>query len=190
MRFISGPAEWHRVSSEREWRVGGLVAMAKEYVRIRFALDPTDWHGAPTEILWAEPYSDGRKRGFQLMNSPFYARGASYLDIVTVTLAPDKLVLNYAGTIEKSGHSNIWIQIKLPEPSGFESYLASLRQLGCTYESTSMNTDDTRLYSIDVPPETDMDRVLSILEQGEASDIWLFMISHLVHKSNRTTTRG
>jgi hypothetical protein len=81
--------------------------MNQNYIKIRFLLDTADWHGFPSERLWAEPIWDGTKKIFRLMNSPFYARGVSFLDIVDVVPAADGSGLVYAGTIEKSGHSTV-----------------------------------------------------------------------------------
>lgn len=159
--------------------------MAQEYAKIRFLLDPTDWHRSSAETVWAEPFSDGRRRGFKLLNSPFYARGVSYLDIVDVTLAPDKSALEYAGTIEKSGHSNIWLLVRSPPPARFDDCWASLRRLGCTYESSSEDTADCKrtLYAVDVPPEAHIERVFSIIGQAQDEDVWDLQIGHLAHET-------
>jgi hypothetical protein len=158
--------------------------MNENHMKVRFELDPADWHGSSAETLWAETVWVGTKKALRLMNSPFYARGVSYLDVVDVILAPDKLGLDYAGTLEKSGHSTIWLQVSSPPPPGFDEYWSSLQRLGCTYESASMNTEDGKriLYSVDVPTEANIDRVLSIVEQGQARDVWIFQIPHLAHK--------
>lgn len=84
--------------------------MPDNYTKIRFNLNPEDWHGAPAELLWAEPIGPKGSRVFRLMNSPYYARGVSYLDIVRAEEAPDGLGLDYAGTVESSGHSTVWLQ--------------------------------------------------------------------------------
>jgi hypothetical protein len=160
------------------------VEMNKNYIKVRFLLDPADWHGASSELLWTEPIWGGTKKIFRLMNSPFYARGVSFLDIVDVVPASDGAGLDYAATIEKSGHSTIWLLVPSPPPLGFDNYWSSLQQLGCTYEYSSEDTEvgKRRLYSVDVPTETDIDRVLSIIEQGQAKDIWIFQIGDLAHK--------
>jgi hypothetical protein len=99
------------------------------------------------------------------MNSPFYARGVSYLDVVDVILAPDKLGLDYAGTLEKSGHSTIWLLVPDDLPASFKEHWPSLQRLSCTYEWSSEDMADgkQKLYSVDVPAETDIDEVLSIV---------------------------
>jgi hypothetical protein len=92
--------------------------------------------------------------------------------------------IDYAGTVEKSGHSTIWLMVPFGPPAGFNNYWLSLERLHCTYESSSMDTTDGKqtLYSVDIPPETDIDAILSIIEEGQADDVWIFQIGDLAHK--------
>jgi hypothetical protein len=158
--------------------------MNENYMKVRFELDPEDWHGSSAETLWAETIWLGTKKALRLMNSPFYARGVSYLDVVDVILAPDRLGLDYAGTLEKSGHSTIWLLVPDDLLAGFKKYWPSLGRLGCTYEGSSENTVDGKqtLYSVDVPAETDIDAVLSIVEEVQDRNVWIFQIGDLAHK--------
>jgi hypothetical protein len=158
--------------------------MNENYMKLRFLLDPADWHGSSAETLWIEPLWDGTMKVFRLMNSPFHARGVSYLDIVRAMPAPDGYGIDYAGTVEKSGHSTIWLMVPFGPPAGFNNYWLSLERLHCTYESSSMDTTDGKqtLYSVDIPPETDIDAILSIIEEGQADDVWIFQIGDLAHK--------
>jgi hypothetical protein len=158
--------------------------MNENYMKVRFLLNPEDWHGSSAELLWAETIRLGTKNVLRLMNSPFYARGISYLDVVDVILAPDKLGLDYAGTLEKSGHSTIWLLVPDDLPAGFKDYWQSLKRLGCTYEWSSEDTVDgkQKLYSVDVPAETDIDAVLSIVEEAQDKNVWIFQIGDLAHK--------
>jgi hypothetical protein len=61
-----------------------------ELTKIRFRLDPNDWHGRPSETLWAEAVS-GATAGsaFRLRNSPMFACGVSFLDIVRAARSAD-----------------------------------------------------------------------------------------------------
>jgi Domain of unknown function (DUF4265) len=167
--------------------------MNENYMKLRFLLDPEDWHGASAELLWIEPLWGGTMKVFRLMNSPFYARGVSYLDIVRAVPAPDGYGIDYAGIVEKSGHSTIWLLVPSGPPAGFNSCWLSLARLHCTYESSSEDTEDGKqtLYSVDVPPETDIDAVLSIVEDGQANDVWIFQIGDLARKrATAPETRG
>jgi hypothetical protein len=158
--------------------------MDENYIKLRFFLDPADWHGSSAELLWTEPIWGGTTKVFRLMNSPFFARGVSYLDVVRAIPAPDGLGLDYAGTIEKSGHSTIWLMVPSGPPAGFHNYWVSLQKLHCNYEGEFMNTagGGQTLYAIDVRPEADIGSVLSIIEEGQANNVWNFQIGDLVHK--------
>jgi hypothetical protein len=158
--------------------------MDENYIKLRFPLDPADWHGSSAELMWTEPIWGGTTKVFRLMNSPYFARGVSYLDIVRAIPAPDGYGLDYAGIIEKSWHSTIWLMVPSGPPAHFNNYWSPLQQMHCTYEGQFMNTEAGKqtLYSVDVPPETDIDSVLSIIEEGQANNIWNFQIGDLASK--------
>ena len=152
--------------------------MPDSYTRIRFNLNREDWHGETAEILWAEPVGSKGSGVFRLMNSPYYARGVSYLDIVRAEEAPDGLGLDYAGTVEPSGHSTVWLQA--PNTPEFARHWQKLHSMGCTYEGLNMSTVGGKrtLYSVDVPPEADLDEIVAILEEGDRNGAWLWQIPH------------
>jgi hypothetical protein len=56
--------------------------MSEPLVRVRFDLDSSDWHGHGGETLWAEPVIGTEWTKFRIMNSPFFVRGVSFLDVV------------------------------------------------------------------------------------------------------------
>jgi hypothetical protein len=161
------------------------MKMNKNLKRVYFQLDPDDWHGRPNEGLWAEPL-EGATPGtaYRLMNSPFFARGVSYLD--TVRVAPRRdgdPGLEFSGVIDHGGHSTYMILVA-PVCSEFEPYWKRLEDLGCTYESKTMHTSlgEKILYSVDVPDSTDIDAVYGILEDGEKHHVWMFQEGHVGHK--------
>jgi hypothetical protein len=156
--------------------------MNENYIKVRFLLDPEDWPGLTAENLWAEVLWGGTTKVFRLMNTPFYARGVSYLDIVRTIPALDGYGIDYAGLLEKSGHSTIWLLVPYGRLDDFQNYWLPLKQMHCSYESSSMDTIKQTLYAVDVPPETDIDAVLSIVEEGQANNVWLFHIGDLAHK--------
>ncbi|HLG45791.1 MAG TPA: DUF4265 domain-containing protein [Reyranella sp.] len=154
--------------------------MTHNYAKIRFFVDPEDGHRESAELLWAEPVGSKEGGAFRLMNSPYYSRAASYLDIVRAKEAPDGLGLDYAGTIQTSGHSTLWIYTH-KNSSHFKPRWAPLQSLGCTYEGAYVDTPngERTLYSVDVPPETNFDEVMSILDDGQRDGVWQFMIGHI-----------
>jgi len=71
-----------------------------------------------------------------------------------------------------------------PASPVFNRYWERLGNLGCSYESKSHRTSlgDRILYSIDVPAQSDVRAVYSILEEGERNGIWMFQEGHVGHK--------
>lgn len=154
--------------------------MTHNYTKIRFFVHSFPWPHETAENLWAEPVGQRGSGAFRLMNSPYYSREASYLDIVRATEAPDGLGLDYADTIQASGHSTVWLFTPLNSPE-FKPHWQPLHSHGCTYEGFIMDTPDGKrtLYSVDIPPEADFEEVLSILNEGQNRGVWLFHIGHV-----------
>jgi hypothetical protein len=76
---------WRHVFELHHLQAGAKLEMASsdELTKVRFQLDPNDWHGRPSETLWAEVVSGATVGGaFRLRNSPMFVRGVSFLDIV------------------------------------------------------------------------------------------------------------
>jgi hypothetical protein len=150
--------------------------------RICFSLDPAEWHAHGSERLWAESAGDAAG-AFRLLNSPFFVRGVSHLDIVKAVRQDDVGGMQFERIIEHSGHSTYMILV-VPGSREFPRYWSELQQLGCTYESMEIEISLGRraLYSVDVPGATDINAVYSILEDGERSEIWMFQEGHLGHE--------
>jgi hypothetical protein len=152
--------------------------------KIVFPLDPSDWHGRPNESLWAEAVGDvSPTRVFRLKNSPFFARGVSFLDTVRAAPRIDGAGLEFAQVLDRSGHSTYMLLVP-PICSHFDIYWSKLEKLGCTYESRNIETSlgERKLYSVDVPPTSDIYRVYGILEDGERRSIWTFQEGHVGHQ--------
>ena len=158
--------------------------MYENYEKMLFPLNPEEWPYVAGERIWVEPVVNGdpNTRKFRLLNSPFHAHGVSYLDVVRGIPESDGEGLEYGGTIEKSGRSTLWLMV--PAGPGFEKYWPMLQDLGCTYEGSNEDTKTQKrtLYSVDVPPETDIERVLSIVRHAQANDVWALQIGHLAHR--------
>jgi hypothetical protein len=159
--------------------------MYENYEKMLFRLNPEDWHHVTGERIWAESVENGNAKIYRLMNSPFFAHGVSYLDVVRGIPEEDGEGLEYGGTIEKSGHSNIWLLA--PDGPGFDKYWPPLQELGCTYEGSKEDTKAVKrtLYAVDVPPEADIARVLRIIGQAQSEDVWRCEIGHMAHRQGR-----
>ena len=146
-------------------------------IKLHFNLEPAEWHDVAVESLWAKrmPTDDGA-RILELQNSPFYAFGISYLDIVSAVEADGRFV--FSSVVIPAGHSTY--RLLMPDVSPkFEAGWALLSQQGCTYESG--NLGEQHLFSVDVPPDADIHTVYRMLEEGEAQGLWKFEEGHCGH---------
>ncbi|HEY2444879.1 MAG TPA: DUF4265 domain-containing protein [Rhizomicrobium sp.] len=151
-----------------------LTSMNSDLVKIQFQLNSTDWHGFSNETLWAKALGlVTESNAFQLENSPFYCKGVSYLDVIRAV--DHDGMFEFAGVIARSGHSTYRILFDR-EDDTLRAWWKKLQEIGCTYEGGDFR--GKKLFSIDVPPTTNIDLVYSILEKGEAAKIWVFEEGH------------
>jgi Domain of unknown function (DUF4265) len=158
--------------------------MARRLIKVRFELDPADWHSLGGERLWAAPATEPGT--FQLQNSPFYAIGVSHLDVVAVRPAEDNITFDFERVVERSGHSTYMLLLKADDADVQSRWLV-LEKMGCTYESAAikLSMGDRTLYSVDVPPTADLQQVWEQLAEGERAGAWLLQegYAHLVKPS-------
>lgn len=150
-------------------------------VKLLFHLDPADWHGSAAETMWAEgAIADSKKRALRLLNSPFYARGVNYQDLVLAKLSDDGLMLEFTEVVQRGGHST-YMLLRPEHAPAFDKSWAKLAELGCTYEGGGRHALESGaydLYSVDVPPEAAMRRVQQLLQEGYSAGAWLFQEGH------------
>lgn len=153
--------------------------MATQLVKVRFALDPKDWHGHAGEFMWASPTGASADNEFELENSPFYAKDVSYKDVVKAAPSGDGRTYEFQEVIRRSGHSTYRLLIE-PDSPKFQAYWRMLEERGCTYESgpIKMNIGPRDHYSVDVPPSADIHEVYRLLEKGEHDGVWDFEEGH------------
>jgi hypothetical protein len=145
--------------------------MAPSSIRIVFALDPTAWHGTSTERLWADPVGDRR---FRIRNTPFFAFGVSYEDIIFAEDHEEEL--HFAGISIRGGHSTyrLWLIGRDRNLPSFQKYWEPLEKLGCSYE-------EGPVLAVDVPPNADIYIVYRLLESGTTAGVWDFEEGHCGH---------
>lgn len=152
-------------------------AVTNPMVKLHFHLDPESWHGASVESLWAKRISsDTGASVFELDNSPFYAFGVSFLDVVRAEEEDGRLF--FVSVASSAGHSTYRLRVPWPS-SKFEAAWARLTSFGCTYEGHSHGK--THLFAVDVPPDADIHAVYRLFEEGEAEGIWEFEEGHCGH---------
>jgi hypothetical protein len=140
-------------------------------VKVKFVLDPEEWHGSATETLWAAPVGQNQ---YRLENSPFYAFGVSYQDVVAAQRTDNEL--EFVSVVSRGGHSTYRILVQSKSRAEFEKLWKPIQETGCTYEGGS-----PPLLSIDVPSNADIHLVYRLLEAGEAAGAWSFEEGHCGH---------
>src|SRR5260221_7107419 len=113
------------------------------------------------ETLWAIPVDTDL---YRLDNSPFFAYGVSWQDVIEAKPADDQL-LEYVRCVRKSGNRTlraVFKEYRSDDPPAQE-VLRELRNLGCSYEGMQ-----PRMISINVPPKVNLEGVTDFLtEQSE-----------------------
>ena len=154
--------------------------MAEQLVKVRFTLDPQDWHGHGGEFLWASPTNATTGDEFEIRNSPSFATGVSFQDVVKAVPSAEERVFEFERVTKRSGHSTYMLLVT-PNNAHFPAYWKLLQDKGCFYESGSINLSIGRrdLYSVDVPPTADIHEVRHVLERGELDGAWEFQDGHV-----------
>jgi hypothetical protein len=110
-----------------------------------------------SETLWASPLGGGL---YRLDNSPFFAYGVSWRDVIEAHAASVGL-LEFVRCVRKSGNRTVRVFLEnfRAKDAPAQAILAGLNALGCSYEGMQ-----PRLISINVPPEIDLEKVVEFLE--------------------------
>lgn len=122
-----------------------------------------DGRGA-IETPWATPL--GRNR-YRLENSPFFAFGVSYRDIVEAKPTADEPRPVFIRVVERGGHSTVRVATDGDDPIP-KKVVAPLLKLGCTYEGARPS-----YLCFDVPPGVKLPQVVeSLMKWGEDVIHW------------------
>ena len=108
------------------------------------------------ETLWADPEGPGR---YQLDNTPFWAYGISWRDVVEVAPDPDG-TLRCVRVVAKSGHRTVRCMFDpgIEADPAQRAIIDGVVALGCTFEGLN-----PRYITIDLPPAADLTAVAAYL---------------------------
>ena len=118
----------------------------QQYAKIVFLLqqDEDGYPPAGSESVWATI----KDETYIIDNSPFFARGVSFGDVVTAEKVDGELI--YKTTVEYSGHSTFRFLFSKREL--LQKVRQELNEMGCSSEKSHLED----LISVDVPPEVSM----------------------------------
>jgi hypothetical protein len=113
---------------------------------------------------------------YTLLNSPFFVKGVSYLDVVSVKEVDGVSIFDRVEG--RGGHSTYRLVPQYATHAhAFVELWRSLQEIGCTYEEAH----EIRMLAVDVPETTDIYEVYGVLERGLALDVWDFEEGHCGH---------
>jgi hypothetical protein len=139
--------------------------MAEESLqKVVFLLDPLAPNQPPgsAETVWALPVGDDR---YRLKNSPWYAYGASFDDVVYAPVRDGRPTVEKM--VEHGGHFTV--RLRVEDEGDIPDIRDRLEQLGCGAESYREESRDWTLTAVDVPSEVALQEVRAYLrDQGEA----------------------
>ncbi len=142
--------------------------------KLLIELEHGAWHGHSTESVWATHVHGSH---YRLENSPFFARGLSFQDIVTV-IEQDGMKTVLETTTPSGGSTYRIIPNENTTPEQFEACWKPAQDAGCSYEHGNFGYD---IYAVDVPATTDIHTVYAALEEGLRQEIWDFEEGHCGH---------
>lgn len=146
----------------------------RDLVKVSFPLEPGEWQDLEAESMWAKPVRPGE---YRVENVPFYAYDVSAEDVVDAS--PRDGVLTFTGVSERGGHSTYRLLlsdgISTNDPR-FLTYWTQLQSMGCSHEGAN-----SRWLAVDVPPDADIYKVYSLLEEGQNQGVWSFDEGHCGH---------
>lgn len=131
-------------------------------VKVLFRV-PNGDGSAEVETLWATPLGGDN---YQLENSPFWAYGVSWQDIVRAPFAAEEGLPSFSAVVSKSGHRTVRVAFDPPIEDGNESdnILQGLITLGCSYEGANK-----KYLAINIPPEVKLEDVRTYLIEQVAT---------------------
>lgn len=137
-----------------------------ERVKISFRLrqDEDGYPPATTETVWAKKISENE---YKIDNVPFYVRGISLGDIVSVTYEDEELV--YERLITPSDISTL--RVIIMDKNNKEETELNLRKYfiksGCAIEGIS-----PVMFAIEVPASVNLKPIIEYLAEGEKNGLW------------------
>jgi hypothetical protein len=138
-----------------------MSSATKPNAKVLFRV-PNEDGSAEVETLWATSVGGDN---YRLDNSPFWAYGVSWEDVVFAPLSNDDGFPTFRSVVTKAGNRTVRVFFEPPIEEGNESdsVLQGLVSLGCSYEG--MNP---KYVSVNIPSSVALDVVRGYLVAKEA----------------------
>jgi len=123
--------------------------------KIAFKLEvEDDWPPFKVENLWLKKLESG----YEVRNIPFFIENLAFRDLILISKSGDDLY-EIEKILRRSGNSTLLALID--DESIKDEVLRRVKKLGCRYETGVLKG----YYTINVPPEVDVDDLESTLEE-------------------------
>ena len=113
-----------------------------------------DWPPFKVETLWLKKLESG----YEVRNIPFFIENLAFKDLIQISKSDDELY-EVEKILKRSGNSTLLVLID--DENIKNEVLFSIKKFGCRYETGILKG----YYTINVPPEVDVDDLESILEK-------------------------
>jgi hypothetical protein len=143
----------------------GPSASRNERVAFRLTPDEEGFPPGDWEHLWADAVGANE---YRLDNTPFFARGVSYRDVVRTVRDGDFNV--FQEVVRAGGHSTI--RVILTEAESAAGFVARLSEMGYPVESSHI----PGYVAVDVPSSSSRSDLVEYLDQGESEGLWEYEI--------------
>jgi hypothetical protein len=139
-----------------------MTDMMRPNAKVLFRV-PNEDGTVEVETLWATRLGGDK---YRLDNSPFYAYGVSWKDVVLAPLSEEEQLPTFQSIVAKSGNRTVRVIFDPPIEDGNESdeILKGLASLGCDYEGANR-----KYVSVNIPPNASLDEVREYLIEKEAT---------------------
>jgi hypothetical protein len=119
--------------------------------------------GTHVETLWATHLGAD---DYKLDNSPFYAYGVSWEDVVSAPFNPEEGFPTFDRVVSKSGNKTVRVIFETAIETGNDSdrVLQGLVALGCSYEGANR-----KYVSVNLPPHVELNVVRTYLIEQKAT---------------------
>jgi hypothetical protein len=122
-----------------------------------------------TERVWAVSLGNDVD---EIRNSPWYAHNVNWGDWVRAIAPSDDEWPVFQSVVKRSGHRTIHVTFLESGLQRKAKILDELNGLGASYEN-----NDSKMYALDCPPETDAAPVIRYLEELEGDDVFEFEVN-------------
>jgi hypothetical protein len=157
----------------------------KDFIKISYPVERDSWDGASSEGIWVKLVKalPPHRAIVEVHNIPSSTRSLSFGDKISVVYHEGRV--RFDAIVERGGHStyHVFVEKKNPDASRM---LDTMKAMGCGWEGGPHLGGKS--YTVDIPPEVDIDDVHDILDKGQRDGHWFFQQGYVGHLRREDST--